>query len=53
MSMDLALSHGAEVLLGIALLSALAALVYCMLRSARPDPKMALWLALLKGFPKD
>lgn len=47
-----ALFQGGGFLLGAGLLIALAALVYALLRTNRPDPKMIMFLALLNGLPK-
>jgi hypothetical protein len=51
--MLLVLIQVAEVLLGVVLLLFLIGAIHYLLRSRRPDPKMALWLALMKDFPKD
>jgi hypothetical protein len=53
MSIDLLLSHGVEAFLSVVLLCVLAALVYRMLRSTKPDPHMTLLLALMGHLPKD
>jgi len=47
------LLRGADVVLMVALLVAVAALVLSLLRSNKPDPKMALLLALLHELPAE
>jgi len=46
------LLQGADAVLVAALLVAVAALVFSLLRSNRPDPKLALLLRLIKRLPQ-
>jgi hypothetical protein len=46
------LLQGADGILVITLLAAVAALVFGLLRSNRPDPKLALLLRLIKRLPQ-